>query len=126
MLFFSIFDKKKNTPQYNIIQFLFCIISIIFLKFPRNDSGLDQTVLNWLLIANKDLDITKILLVFFIVLFIFTQIKYKTKSNNLYFLIFLTLEIMSSCMSININRRNKVESEKVQEVLKINNYIKKK
>ena len=100
------------------------MISIIFLKFPRNDSGLDHTVLNWLLIISKNLDSTKILLVLLVVLFIFIQTKYKIRLNSLYFLIFLILEIMSSCMSIKSNKRNRVELERVQEVLKIDNYIK--
>ncbi len=124
MLFFSILDKRKNTIRYNVILFVFCTISIIFLKFPRNDSGLDHTVLNWLLIISKNLDSTKILLVLLVVLFIFIQTKYKTRLNSLYFLIFLILEIMSSCMSIKSNKRNRVELERVQEVLKIDNYIK--
>lgn len=124
MLFFSILDKRKNTIRYNVILFVFCMISIIFLKFPRNDSGLDHTVLNWLLIISKNLDSTKILLVLLVVLFIFIQTKYKIRLNSLYFLIFLILEIMSSCMSIKSNKRNRVELERVQEVLKIDNYIK--
>ncbi|WP_369711121.1 hypothetical protein AB8B22_00220 [Leptotrichia sp. HSP-334] len=137
VLFYSIIEKKeekcKNIKKnlfHIVIVLILVILTIIFFKSPKNDSGLDHSVLNWVyVIAYNKINFIKCAMIIFLTTVIIVFYRNNSKSNliigMLFFIIFLGLEIVNSREIINVNNRTHISKSQALEVIEINKYINK-
>ena len=137
VLFYSIIEKKeekckniKKNLLHIVIVLILVILAIIFFKSPKNDSGLDHSVLNWVyVIAYNKINFIKYAMIVFLTTVIIVFYRNSSKSNliigMLFFIIFLGLEIVNSREIINVNNRTHISKSQALEVIEINKYINK-
>ena len=132
ILFYSIIEKKnikidiKKIILNLITVFVLSIIVVKFFRNPRNDSGLEYTILNWFYIFTQGkINLIKwsysILLIIFIILW--SKGKFKIIGIS-FFIIFFILEVTSSKEATNINKRLFISEKRVLEAIVIDDYIK--
>ena len=137
VLFYSIIEKKeekcKNIKKnlfHIVIVLILVILAIIFFKAPKNDSGLDHSVLNWVsVITYNKINFIKCAMTVFLTTVIILFYRNSNKSNliigMIFFIIFLGLEIVNSREIINVNNRTHISKSQALEMIEINKYINK-
>ena len=132
LLFYSIIEKKnikidiKKIILNLITVFVLSIIVVKFFRNPRNDSGPEYTILNWVYIFTQGkISLIKWLYSVLLIIFISLWSKGKFKIIGIsFFIIFFMLEVISSKEATNINRRIFISEKRVLEAIVIDNYIK--
>lgn len=115
LLFYSIIEKKnikidiKKIILNLITVFVLSIIVVKFFRNPRNDSGPEYTILNWVYIFTQGkISLIKWLYSVLLIIFISLWSKGKFKIIGIsFFIIFFMLEVISSKEATNINRDRK-------------------
>ena len=137
ILFYSIIEKNrvkyrniKKNIIYIVIVLILVILAIIFFKSPKNDSGLDHSVLNWVyVIAHNKINFIKCIMVVFFTIVIIVFYRNNSKSNliirMIFFTIYLGLEIVNSQEKIKVKNRTHISKSQALEMIEIDKYINK-